>query len=164
MIPGVDPRQLKAMMRQMGMSQEDISATKVIIETPDKTFVFENPNVQKVVMQGQTSFQIIGDYSTTEPALEINISCPNVKEGGVAFGTDLKLAHKVVSEIRKSTSLPLITKLSPNVTNIADFARAVVDAGHIGGDRSRVAVHPVMADEHRRLTGGVAQQLTPIPL
>jgi dihydroorotate dehydrogenase (NAD+) catalytic subunit len=62
-------------------------------------------------------------------ALEINISCPNVKEGGVAFGTDLKLAHQVVSEIRKVTSLPLITKLSPNVTKIADFARAVVDGG-----------------------------------
>ena len=62
-------------------------------------------------------------------ALEINISCPNIKEGGVAFGTDLKLAHKVVSEIRKVTTLPLITKLSPNVTCIADFARAVVDAG-----------------------------------
>jgi len=62
-------------------------------------------------------------------ALEVNISCPNIKEGGIAFGTDLKLAHKVVSEIRKITTLPLITKLSPNVTCIADFARAVVDAG-----------------------------------
>jgi dihydroorotate dehydrogenase (NAD+) catalytic subunit len=49
-------------------------------------------------------------------ALEINISCPNIKEGGVAFGTDLKLANKVVSEIRKVTELPLITKLSPNVS------------------------------------------------
>ena len=62
-------------------------------------------------------------------ALEINISCPNVKEGGVAFGTDLKLAAKVVSEVRKSTTLPLITKLSPNVTDIAKFAECVVDAG-----------------------------------
>jgi dihydroorotate dehydrogenase (NAD+) catalytic subunit len=62
-------------------------------------------------------------------ALEINISCPNIKEGGIAFGTDLKMAHKVVSEIRKVTKLPLITKLSPNVTKIADFAKTVVDAG-----------------------------------
>ncbi|MGE4564518.1 MAG: dihydroorotate dehydrogenase, partial [Victivallaceae bacterium] len=52
-------------------------------------------------------------------ALEINISCPNVKAGGVAFGTDLKLAAEVVSLVRKSTKLPLITKLSPNVSNIA---------------------------------------------
>ena len=62
-------------------------------------------------------------------ALEVNISCPNVKAGGAAFGTDLKLAHEVVSAVRKATKLPIITKLSPNVGNIADFARAVEDAG-----------------------------------
>ncbi len=62
-------------------------------------------------------------------ALEINISCPNVKEGGIAFGTDTGEAAKVVSAVRRVTGIPLITKLSPNVTNIADFARAVVDAG-----------------------------------
>ena len=62
-------------------------------------------------------------------ALEINISCPNIKEGGIAFGTDLKLAAKVVSEVRMATTLPLITKLSPNVTKITDFAKVVVDAG-----------------------------------
>ncbi len=62
-------------------------------------------------------------------ALEINISCPNIKEGGIAFGTDLNMAAKVVSGVRESTSLPLITKLSPNVTKIGDFAKAVVDAG-----------------------------------
>jgi dihydroorotate dehydrogenase (NAD+) catalytic subunit len=62
-------------------------------------------------------------------ALEINISCPNIKEGGVAFGTDLKLAGAVVGAVRAATRLPLITKLSPNVTRIGDFARAVVDAG-----------------------------------
>lgn len=62
-------------------------------------------------------------------ALEVNISCPNVKAGGAAFGTDLKLAHEVVSAVRNATKLPIITKLSPNVGNIADFARAVEDAG-----------------------------------
>lgn len=62
-------------------------------------------------------------------ALEINISCPNIKEGGIAFGTDLKLANKVVSAVRNATKLPLITKLSPNVSSIPDFAKAVRDAG-----------------------------------
>jgi len=62
-------------------------------------------------------------------ALEINISCPNIKEGGIAFGTDLKLAAAVVKAVRDVTTLPLITKLSPNVTHIGDFARSVVDAG-----------------------------------
>lgn len=62
-------------------------------------------------------------------ALEINISCPNVKAGGAAFGTDLKLAGQVVGAVRKATSLPLITKLSPNVTSIAEFARVAEAAG-----------------------------------
>ena len=62
-------------------------------------------------------------------ALEINISCPNVKAGGAAFGTDLKLAAEVVRAVRKRTTLPLVTKLSPNVTHIADFARAAEAEG-----------------------------------
>ena len=62
-------------------------------------------------------------------ALEINISCPNVKEGGIAFGTDPLMLQSVVREVRKATTLPLITKLSPNVTKIGDFAKAAEDAG-----------------------------------
>ena len=62
-------------------------------------------------------------------AVEINISCPNVKAGGAAFGTDLGLAAQVVREVRRNTALPLITKLSPNVTSIADFARAAEAEG-----------------------------------
>ncbi len=62
-------------------------------------------------------------------ALEINISCPNIKEGGIAFGTDLQQAAAVVSAVRAVTTLPLITKLSPNVTHIGDFARCVVEHG-----------------------------------
>jgi len=62
-------------------------------------------------------------------AIEINISCPNVKEGGVAFGTNEKLAHSVISKVRNVTNIPLITKLSPNVTKIATFAQVAEDAG-----------------------------------
>lgn len=62
-------------------------------------------------------------------ALEINISCPNIKEGGMSFGTDLESAARVVGAVRAVTTLPLITKLSPNVARIADFATAVVHAG-----------------------------------
>jgi len=61
--------------------------------------------------------------------LELNISCPNVKEGGIAFGTDLKMAAAVISGARKRTRLPLIAKLSPNVTDMAAFARAAEQAG-----------------------------------
>jgi dihydroorotate dehydrogenase (NAD+) catalytic subunit len=62
-------------------------------------------------------------------AMEINISCPNVKEGGVVFGNDPEMSARVVEACRKQTSKPLITKLSPNQTNIADNARRCIDAG-----------------------------------
>ena len=62
-------------------------------------------------------------------ALEINISCPNVKQGGMVFGTDPAMAASVVATVRQATRLPLITKLTPNVTRIGDVARAAVDAG-----------------------------------
>lgn len=79
MIPGVDPRQLKQMMRQMGMSQVDLDATEVIIKTSDKTLIFENPQVQKITMQGQTSFQITGPYTEEEAKVEIQISEDDIK-------------------------------------------------------------------------------------
>jgi dihydroorotate dehydrogenase (NAD+) catalytic subunit len=60
---------------------------------------------------------------------EINISCPNVKEGGMAFGVDPKVAGKLTAEMRKRTKKKLIIKLSPNVTKIEDIAKASVDNG-----------------------------------
>jgi dihydroorotate dehydrogenase (NAD+) catalytic subunit len=61
--------------------------------------------------------------------LEINISCPNVSRGGMMFGSDPNVTHQLIGSVRKSTKLPLITKLSPNVTDIAEIARAAEDAG-----------------------------------
>ena len=63
------------------------------------------------------------------PAIELNISCPNVKEGGMAFGTSCAGAASVVRAVRKRYHQTLIVKLSPNVTSIADIARAVEDEG-----------------------------------
>lgn len=62
-------------------------------------------------------------------ALEINVSCPNIKEGGISFGTNTESMKSVISAVRKATTIPLITKLSPNVTRVADFAKAAEDAG-----------------------------------
>ena len=61
--------------------------------------------------------------------VEINISCPNVKKGGMAFGGDPRMTHEVVSAVRKATRLPVIPKLSPNVGDITVFARAAEEAG-----------------------------------
>jgi dihydroorotate dehydrogenase (NAD+) catalytic subunit len=61
--------------------------------------------------------------------LEMNISCPNVKRGGIVFGTDPQMAYRLVQAVRKATALPLIVKLSPNVTDIALMAESVEEGG-----------------------------------
>lgn len=63
------------------------------------------------------------------PAIELNISCPNVKQGGMAFGVTPEGAASVVKAVREAYHRTLIVKLSPNVTSVADIARSVVDAG-----------------------------------
>ena len=62
-------------------------------------------------------------------AIELNISCPNIKEGGIQFGCSLTGTFDVVSAVRKATRLPVIPKLTPNVTSVSSFARAAEDAG-----------------------------------
>ena len=99
-------------------------------------------------------------------ALELNVSCPNIKEGGAQFGTDLKLLSQVVAACRKATKLPLITKLSPNVVSIAPYAKAAEAAGSDAlvhheqlpghGDRHRDA--PAQPGQcHRRPDGSLHQ-------
>lgn len=61
--------------------------------------------------------------------LEVNISCPNLKSGGISFGTDPREVFKVVSKVRKSSSRPILVKLSPNVTDITVIARSAEEAG-----------------------------------
>jgi len=62
-------------------------------------------------------------------AYEINVSCPNVKEGGLTFGTDCGMTKEITTQLRPLTRKPLIIKLTPNVTHVSEFARAVEDAG-----------------------------------
>ena len=61
--------------------------------------------------------------------LEMNISCPNIKKGGIVFGTDPQMAYRLVHAVRKATTLTLIIKLSPNVTDIALMAKSVEEGG-----------------------------------
>ena len=70
-------------------------------------------------------FDVLGGVG----ALELNVSCPNIKEGGAQFGTDVKLLAQVVAACRKATKLPLITKMTPNVVSIAPYAKAAEEAG-----------------------------------
>ena len=86
-----------------------------------------------VNMSGSTveEYGVLAEKLTVDgvAALELNISCPNVKEGGIAFGTRPESAAEVVREVKQHTNLPVIVKLSPNVTDIVEMAKHVEDAG-----------------------------------
>jgi dihydroorotate dehydrogenase (NAD+) catalytic subunit len=127
-----------------------------VCETPDgmlNAIGLQNPGVDTVVADilpgldfSETRFIANVSGSTIEEyeyvtrrfddsdidAIEINISCPNVKEGGVAFGNDPEMSARVVAACRKHTSKPLITKLSPNQTDIQENARLCIEAGTDG--------------------------------
>jgi dihydroorotate dehydrogenase (NAD+) catalytic subunit len=127
-----------------------------VYETPDgmlNAIGLQNPGVDKVVDDilpgldfSETRFFANVSGSTVEEyeqvtrrfddsdidAIEINISCPNVKEGGVAFGNDPDMSARVVAACRAQTSKPIITKLSPNQTDIQNNARLCIEAGTDG--------------------------------
>lgn len=69
------------------------------------------------------------DSEETVKAFEINVSCPNVREGGLIFGNDLKSVGRITEQVRAVTNKPIIIKLSPNVSTISDFAKVVKDEG-----------------------------------
>ncbi len=124
-----------------------------VFETPGgmlNAIGLQNPGVERVVEEilpgldfGETRFIANVSGSTLEEyeavtrrfddspvdAIEINISCPNVKEGGAAFGNDPGMSARVVEVCRRATDKPLITKLSPNQTDIAENARRCLEAG-----------------------------------
>ena len=127
-----------------------------VYETPDgmlNAIGLQNPGVDKVIDEilpgldfSETRFIANVSGSTIEEyervtkrfddsdidAIEINISCPNVKEGGVAFGNDPEMSARVVAACRTQTSKPIITKLSPNQTDIQENARLCIEAGTDG--------------------------------
>jgi len=127
-----------------------------IYETPEgmlNAIGLQNPGVDKVVDEilpgldfSETRFFANVSGSTVEEyervtrrfddsnidAIEINISCPNVKEGGVQFGNDPEMSARVVAACRANTSKPIITKLSPNQTDIQENARLCIEAGTDG--------------------------------
>jgi dihydroorotate dehydrogenase (NAD+) catalytic subunit len=82
-------------------------------------------NTQKEYIELARRFDSISGIS----GLEMNISCPNVKKGGIVFGTDPQMAYHLVREVRKATKLTLVVKLSPNVTDIASMAKSAEEGG-----------------------------------
>ena len=125
-----------------------------VVETPAgmlNAIGLQNPGVDEVIRTmlpwlvsvGATAIVNIAGHTVDEygeiarrldgvpgvAAIEINISCPNVAEGGMAFGVSCPSAVAVVNAVKRATKVPVITKLTPNVTDITEVARAVVDAG-----------------------------------
>lgn len=153
--PYIDLNQLGAIVvKGTTLEPRKGNATPRIVETPSgilNCIGLQNPGVDYFV---EKSLPYLKDYDTPVivnisgnsledyaeitrrltnaqgvGALEVNISCPNVKQGGMVFGTSCTAAADVIRVVRENTTLPLIAKLSPNVTNIVEIAQAVADAG-----------------------------------
>ncbi|KAA6339278.1 Dihydroorotate dehydrogenase B (NAD(+)) catalytic subunit [termite gut metagenome] len=104
--------------------------------------------------------EIINDLDKI-PAIELNISCPNVKQGGMAFGITTKGAAEVVKAVRMIYKKTLIVKLSPNVTDITEIAKAVEDTGADSVSLINTILGMAIDAEHRRpvlstITGGIS--------
>ncbi len=99
-----------------------------ILPTLDFTETRFIANVCGSTLEEYAAVSRIFDHSPVD-ALEINISCPNVRAGGVQFGNDPRMSARVVAACRAATSKPIITKLSPNQTDIAENARLCIEAG-----------------------------------
>jgi len=79
MLPNMNPKQLKQLMRQMGMSMIDVDAEEVIIKTSDKEYIFKNPDVQIMKVQGKETFQVVGDYELKDREFKVSISEEDIK-------------------------------------------------------------------------------------
>jgi nascent polypeptide-associated complex subunit alpha len=79
MIPGMNPRKVQAMMKKMGIAQQEIEATEVIIKTPQKEILIQNPQVAKVNMMGQETFQIVGQIEERSLSSEPEINEDDIK-------------------------------------------------------------------------------------
>ncbi|MGM9925309.1 MAG: dihydroorotate dehydrogenase [Bacillus sp. (in: firmicutes)] len=96
---------------------------------------FDLPIIANVAGSQEDDYVEVAKEISTAPnvaALELNISCPNVKEGGIAFGTDPETAKRLTKKVKEVSQVPVYVKLSPNVTNITDMALAVQDGGADG--------------------------------
>jgi len=99
MFPGVDPRQMQGMLKKMGISQEDIDASKVIIEKTDNSkIIINNPSVQKIKMQGQETFQIAGDISEEGTEEETGITEEDIKTVMEKTGVSEKKARTTLEK------------------------------------------------------------------
>lgn len=117
------------MLNSVGL--ENPGADEVIEHILPQLAPYETPVIVNISASTVEEYGLLANKLSRAPiaALEINISCPNVKQGGMVFGVEEESAAAVVAAVKQNTDKPIITKLSPNVTDIASMARAVEQAG-----------------------------------
>jgi len=98
MIPGMNPRKMQQAMKKMGIQQSEIDAKQVIIRTEDKEIIFENPQVAKVNMMGQETWQVSGDYEERELSTAPEISEEDVRTVMEQAGVDEANARKAIED------------------------------------------------------------------
>ncbi len=98
MIPGMNPRAMRQAMKRMGIQQQDIDATEVIIKTPEKELVINNPQVAKVNMMGQETFQVIGQVEERSISKESSINEDDIKTVMEQTGVDENKAKEVIEK------------------------------------------------------------------
>ena len=121
------------MLNAIGLQNIGIDA--FIVEKLPYLCGFDVPVIVNIFGQNITEFEeLAGRLDSTNgiSAIELNISCPNVKKGGMEFGKDPKMTYELVSSVKKITRLPVIAKLSPNVSDIVEIAKAARDGGADG--------------------------------
>ena len=100
MIPGMNPRAMKQAMKRMGIQQQDIEATEVIIRTPDKEIVISNPQVAKVNMMGQETYQVVGEAQERSIETEPEINEEDIKTVMDQTGTTEEKAKETIEKHR----------------------------------------------------------------
>jgi len=152
------------MLNAIGLQNPGVDDVIEVI-LPKLAQVFQKPIIANIAGSVVEEYLEVIDKLNSEPqigAFEINISCPNVQEGGMVFGTNATLASDLVRRSKQHSRKPLIVKLSPNVTNIVDIARAVEDAGAdalslintlVGMAIDREKARPILANKYGGLSG-----------
>jgi dihydroorotate dehydrogenase (NAD+) catalytic subunit len=151
------------MLNAIGLQNPGL--TKVMSEELPWLEQFDVPIIANIAGSKEEDYVEVAKHISTAPnvkALELNISCPNVKEGGISFGTDPLIAKRLTKRVKEVSSVPVYVKLSPNVSNIVSMAKAVEDGGADGLTMINTLVgmridtrtgRPILANETGGLSG-----------
>jgi len=100
MMPNINPRMMKQAMKRMGIQQQEIDASEVIIKCPDREIVITEPQVTKVNMMGQQTFQVIGNAHERSPSSQAEISEDDIKTVAEQAGVSKQKAEKALKEAK----------------------------------------------------------------